>query len=147
MKSIFFILCMSFSLLSFAQDSSPVKWTFSSKKGNNPNEYIITAKAKIQDGFHVFAPEPGGDGLLIPTEMTITNKETVKKIGSLTPQRRPITKEMTGIGMVNYYEGEIEFNMTVELPSPITITGIMSSQACNDKMCFPPTDIEFKLKL
>ena len=63
-----------------AQESSVVKWSFSNKKGNNPNEYIITATAKIQEGFHVFAPNPGGDGMLIPTEITISNKEDLKKL-------------------------------------------------------------------
>jgi hypothetical protein len=147
MKKLMFVLMMLSSILTMAQDTSPVKWTFSSKKGNNPNEYIITAKANIQKGFHVFAPDPGGDGLLIPTEMNVENKDKFKNVGNLIPQRRPITKEMKGIGMVNYYESEIEFHLTVESENPGTVIGVMSSQACNDLMCFPPTDVEFNIKL
>ncbi len=120
--------------------------TFAAKQGNNPNEYILTATATIKQGFHVFAPQPGGDGLLIPTEISITTKDT-KIIRPLTPQRRPITKEMEGIGMVNYYEGEIEFHITVESKKGVTLTGIISSQCCNDQMCLPPTDVPFNVKL
>jgi thiol:disulfide interchange protein DsbD len=133
--------------MGLAQNANPVKWTFSSKKGNNPHEYVLVATAKIQDGFHVFAPEPGGDGLLIPTEVAITNKTAFKKIGHLTPTRRPVTKNMEGIGMVNYYEGEIEFNLTVETDKPGSLSGTMSFQCCNDQMCLPPTDVPFKVKL
>ncbi len=135
------------SVLSFAQDPSPVKWKFASKKGNNPNEYIITATATIQEGFHVFSPEPGGDGLLIPTELTITNKQLLTKVGTLTPLRRPITKNMEGVGMVNYYEGEVDFSLTVEASKSVTLNGTVSFQCCNDRMCLPPTDVPFKIKL
>jgi hypothetical protein len=54
---------------------------------------------------------------------------------------------MEGVGMVNYFEGEIEFNMTIQSTKGATISGIMSSQCCNDQMCLPPSDVPFKVKL
>ncbi len=146
MKPFFFIALMLSSFLGLAQDPSAVRWTFASKPGNNPDEFILTASAKIQEGFHVFSPQPGGDGLLIPTEMTLTTKG-IKIVSPLAPQRRPVTKQMEGIGMVNYFEGEIEFNMIIQSKKGVTISGTMSSQCCNDQMCLPPTDVPFKVKL
>jgi len=146
MKSIFFIVFVFCSFFGVAQDPSAVTWAFTSKPGNNPDEFILTASAKIQEGFHVFSPQPGGDGLLIPTEMTLTTTN-IKIVKPLTPQRRPVTKHMEGIGMVNYFEGEIEFNMTIQSTKGATINGIMSSQCCNNLMCLPPSDVPFKVKL
>ena len=147
MKQVLFLIFLFASTFLQAQDLKPLTWKFSAKKGANANEYIITASASLQKEWHVFAPNPGGDGLLIPTEISITNKNAFKTIGALTPQRRPITKEMEGIGMVNYYEGDIEFNIVVEAIKPTTIEGIITSQCCNDKMCLPPSDVPFKIKL
>ena len=135
------------SFATLAQDVSPVNWTFTSKPGSKQNEYIIIATAKIKEGFHVFSPNPGGDGFLIPTSINFAKSTFIKNVGTLTPQRRPITKEMEGIGMVNYYEGEVDFNITVETDKHITLHGTVSSQACNDKMCFPPSDVDFTIKL
>lgn len=146
MKQLFFILLMLTSMISIAQDASPVKWTFSTRNGNHPNEYVLVAKANIQDGFHVFSTDPGGDGLMIPTDVVLKDKSAFKKTGSFIPTRRPITKNMEGIGMVNYFEGEIEFTLTVETDKAKAIEGILTYQCCNDKMCFPPTDISFNEK-
>ena len=130
-----------------SQTPSPVKWKFSGKKGNNPNEYVVVATATIKDSFHVFAPDPGGDGLLIATEATIKNKEQYKQVGSLVPQRRPITKNMEGVGMVNYYEGEIEFTLTIVNDHPIgNLEGSITFQCCNNAMCLPPADVPFRIK-
>ena len=148
MKKILLVLLVLSSITSFAQDAaSIVKWTFSSAKGSEPNKYILTASAKIDEGWHVFAPDPGGDGLLIPTEIKFTGKTVLKNVSKLIPFRRPITKEMTGVGFVNYYEGEITFTVSFEIAKPTTIAGTVSFQCCDDKMCLAPTDIPFKIKL
>ena len=147
MKQLFFILLMLTSTLGFAQEGSSVKWTFSHHKGNNPNEYVLVAKASIKEGFHVFSTDPGGDGLMIPTDVVLNDKSVFNKTGSFIPSRRPITKKMEGIGMVNYFEGDIEFTLTVETSKATAIEGVLTYQCCNDKMCFPPTDISFNEKL
>ena len=147
MRTVFLVVFMLSAFVSFGQSPNPVKWTFSGKKGNNPNEYILVASAHIQEGFHVFSPQPGGDGLLIPTEITISNKQSLTKTGSLIPQRRPVTKEMTGVGMVNYYEGDIDFTIRVEASKAPILEGILTFQCCNEQMCLPPTDVPFKVKL
>lgn len=148
MKNILFILFMIFSLQSVAQDPTKiVKWKFTAAKGNAEHQYIITAVAMIDSGWHVFAPEPGGDGLLIPTDLQFNGKNIPKNIGKFIPRRRPVTHNMEGVGMVNYYEGEIDFNITVEVSKAQTLTGIVSFQCCNDQMCLPPTDVPFSIKL
>ncbi|MBK7762712.1 MAG: hypothetical protein IPI46_04980 [Bacteroidetes bacterium] len=148
MKNLLFILFMSFTLQSIAQDPAKiVKWKFSSTKGNAEHQYVITAVATIDSGWHVFAPEPGGDGLLIPTDLQFNGKNMPKNVGKFTPRRRPITHEMEGVGMVNYYEGEVDFIIIVEVDKAQTLTGMVSFQCCNDKMCLPPTDVPFTIKL
>lgn len=147
MKKFFLFALFLSAYQLFAQDLKPVKWAFSISKNEKTQVYTLSALATIEDGWHVFAPEPGGDGLLIPTEVKITNQKGVQTIGSLTPARRPVTHDMDGIGMVNYYEGEINFTIEFTANQVNTLQGMASFQCCNDKMCLPPTDIPFSLKL
>lgn len=144
MHKLIFLLAMLASLGLQAQDKNPVKWTFSVQQGSAPSVHILKAVAVVPEGFHVFAPDPGGDGLLIPTEITFTTKNI--KAGPMVAQRRPITKEMKGIGFVNYYEGEIEFTVTIEGSNLSRLSGQVTSQCCNDTMCLPPADTPFNLK-
>lgn len=145
MYKLLFLFAMLGSFTLSAQDNNPVKWTFSVQKGSEANQYILKAVANVPEGFHVFAPDPGGDGLLIPTEITFTT--TGIKTGPMIAQRKPITKEMKGIGFVNYYEGEIEFTVTVEGSKLTKLVGQVTSQCCNDNMCLPPADSPFNIKL
>lgn len=145
MKWLWLLLCCPFIVN--AQTTSPVKWNFKAKKGHEANEYQLIFSAQLDKGFHVFAPEPGGDGLLIPTSVTLTHPELFTTKSPLIPQRRPVTKEMEGVGYVNYYEGEIEFILTVHTDKTNTVQGTLSFQCCNEAMCFPPRDIPFTINL
>jgi DsbC/DsbD-like thiol-disulfide interchange protein len=144
---LFSIFLISVSLSAGAQQPDPASWKFSVKKGNTSNAYIVTATATLQEGWHIFAPDPGGDGLLIPTEVTLDHPESFSKAGKLFAQRRPVTKEMDAVGMVNYYEGEIDLMFIVETTKPNKLSGIITYQCCNDRMCLPPKDMPFDLSL
>lgn len=141
-----FLLAMMFLMTSLhAQDFNPVKWQFTLEKNQDKSGYTLLASATVEKEWHVFAPDPGGDGLLIPTEVVIEEPKGLK-IGAILPSRRPISKEMDGIGMVNYYEGEITFTLAIDAEKITSLTGKASFQCCNDKMCLPPRDIPFSLK-
>ncbi len=142
---LFFLLLSSFGLK--AQNADPVKWSFYSVKEKEPDTYTVYAKAQIADGWHVFTPTPGGDGLLIPTEHSFDHPEKFRDTGALTTEGKEIQHDMEFVGKVNYFEHEAIFKVTLIVYQPHTVTGRISYQLCNDRMCLPPTEVPFSIKL
>jgi hypothetical protein len=60
---------------------------------------------------------------------------------------KEISKNMEGVGLVNYYEHEVVFKINVEPYQVHSVTGNISYQLCNDMMCLPPTEVPFNIKL
>ncbi|QLH45509.1 MAG: hypothetical protein HWD58_07795 [Bacteroidota bacterium] len=86
MRNLFFVFAGLLTLLlpnlsvSAQPAERPITWKFSIEAGKEAGTYLIHAKAVIGKGWHVFAPDPGGDGLLIPTAIVPASgqKYTVK---------------------------------------------------------------------
>ena len=147
MKYVFSFILLCISFISLAQTPDLVKWTFQCTKEKGTNNYTVYAKALIENGWHVFAPDPGGDGLLIPTTVVLDHPELVKDLSELAIDGKVISKEMEGIGMVNYFEHEVTFKLNFKGEGLKTVDGMVSFQLCSDLMCLPPKDIKFNLKL
>lgn len=130
-----------------AQQPQMVKWHFSITPLSKTATYTIKAKANIEAGWHLFTTTPGGDGLLIPTALTLDNIEKVEVQGETTNTGSVITKEMEGMGVVNYFEKEATYELTFKNKGEKRITGNVYFQLCNDKMCLPPTEVKFDLNL
>ncbi|HNB82470.1 MAG TPA: protein-disulfide reductase DsbD family protein [Chitinophagaceae bacterium] len=140
-------LLVFFSVQVSAQDPTKiVNWKTEVKPGEAANQYIFTLSARIDSGWHVFAPVPGGDGLLIPTEIIFEDHSPVSHQGPLVPERKPVTRMMDGVGMVNYYEGEIRFTMKISTEKSGALKGKISYQCCNENMCLPPAEVPFSVK-
>jgi hypothetical protein len=106
------------------------------------------ATAVIEKGWHVFTAEPGGDGFLIPTTMTLEkNAAVVTYNEKLETRSKVITHTIPEIGTVNYVEGKAEFILPVLTNGNTTVKGVFSFQSCNDKMCLPPVDQSFTIEL
>jgi hypothetical protein len=142
------LICLLFLANSLkAQMPSPVKWNFYTEKAKDAEVYTIYAKATIEQGWHVFSPTPGGDGLLIPTQLTFDHPEKFREINAMIVDGKEISKNMEGVGLVHYYEHEVVFKVNVEAYEAHTVTGNISFQLCNEMMCLPPTEVPFSIKL
>ncbi|MGI9191851.1 MAG: protein-disulfide reductase DsbD domain-containing protein [Chitinophagaceae bacterium] len=147
MKHLLLLLCCVFGALATqAQFNSPVKWTFKMEEDTIPNQYIVMAKATLDSGWHIFTNEPGGDGLLMPTEFVIDADSAITDISPIELLGTVIQKEIDGTGLVNYFEKEARFKRIVTLKEKIPLTGSMHFQICNDEMCLPPTEELFLIK-
>jgi DsbC/DsbD-like thiol-disulfide interchange protein len=147
MKRIFLLLLVILSLPSFGQDLNPVSWTFTSAKDSTSKFQIIEIKASIQPGWHVFTADPGGDGLLIPTTVTFDTKKELSQLSPMAIEGNLHTEKMDGIGIVNYYDGDVYYRYKVEVNTNVTLTGKVEFQTCNNQMCLPPKEIEFTINL
>jgi len=146
-KIILSLLILFCSAIAFSQNMNPVKWTFSATKNPTSGKYTLYAKASIEKDWHVFATDPGGDGLLIGTQLVINPKLKLNNQSEVRMERKPITKDMEGIGMVNFFENDAVFMLDFDSTKPFKLTGTITYQCCNDKMCLPPTDLPFTVDI
>ena len=146
MKSIFSLLFLLFSAgFVMAQEKQPVTWTFSTQQDAN-GKITVFARALIDNGWHIFSPEPGGDGLLIPTQLTLSQAEKLKEITPVRVEGKTISKEMEGVGKVNFYEHQAVLMISFSPNGQHQVKGTVSYQMCNDQICLPPTEQPFELK-
>ncbi len=146
----FFTLCIIIfsSLSTYAQILEPVKWTTSVEKIND-TEAILTAKAKIENGWHLYsqtAPELGP----VPTSFTYNGGSEYMKKGN--------TQEGEGIMIhdpvfnveIKFFKDEATFTQRIKLNTKkaFNIKGSVEFMVCDDERCLPPTetDLEFKVE-
>lgn len=146
MRTFFTLLFLVVSVCVHAQTPQPVSWTFQLIKDKSTQHYTLEAKVIISQGWHVFTTNPGGDGLLIPTSLTLDHAEKVSELSEVRSIGKPITKEMEGVGIVNYFEHEATFTLQFKTKELKLIEGTLGYQLCNEAMCLPPTDVKFTLK-
>jgi DsbC/DsbD-like thiol-disulfide interchange protein len=148
MKKIIVICFMLFfgNLLQ-AQNTKPVQWTFHAKKDIVKNKQIVEVKATIEKGWHIFTATPGGDGLLIPTTVTLESNKSITIISPATIQGKVHTENMEFMGTVNYYEGNVIYTYILDIAQDVVLKGHVEFQTCNDNMCLPPIDLPFTINL
>jgi DsbC/DsbD-like thiol-disulfide interchange protein len=128
-------------------ETLPIKWSFRAEPEKEAGVYTIYATAMIEAGWHVFAPIPGGDGLLIPTQITLDQPELYRDLGNLQAEGKEIHQEMDGVGLVHFFEKQVTLKMTVHTDKTKVVKGFVTFQLCNEKMCLPPSDQSFEIKL
>lgn len=127
-------------------DASHVFWRFSI--GKHEDKTIIQAIATIEDGWHIFSSDPGGDGSLTATQIEIDELQKFKTPIEIENGEGWIEHHLEGIGSVKYFEKQAVFTSKFVAPSTIkTFTGNVHFQICNDVMCMAPTSKAFTLSL
>ena len=146
-KSYLFLLGILLSIGLKAQTKQPVQWTFSLTPGDKAQQFVLHANVNVEEGWHVFTNQPGGDGLLIPTDIVFKDPQAINVEMPFSVVGKAITKNMDGVGEVNYVEKMGEFTSTIMVKNNQVVEGVLTYQVCNDRMCLPPTDVPFRLEL
>ncbi len=149
-KAFFVAILATFSLgLSVlqAQVYDPVDWTFEmSPKGDN---YVLTFKATIEAGWHVYAQELPSDEGPLPTEFMFTKSSDYKRVGK-TKEGEFITHYDPNFDMdLNYFENEAVFTQEIKRKTAeaFAVKGEFSYMVCNEEMCLPPDYVEFSFDI
>jgi len=123
-----------------------VTWTFDLIQ-KDAQTFELQAHADIKPGFHLWSVDPGGDGTLIPTDITLAD-ETLKWKGKWIESREPEVRSYDFIdGAVRYFDSSVTFSRTLTGLAPkATLSGSVDFQTCNEQMCFPPETIDFSVK-
>ena len=130
-----------------AQIQNPVKWDISSEK-TGENEYQINFKAKIDNGWHIFAQYLPKGNYSLPTSFTfeqIADAELVDTVRELS--NVVVEKDEIAGAMVRFFCNEAVFAQTVKVTGPApTVSGKIEYQSCSDEMCVMG-DKEFSLSI
>ena len=128
----------------YGQMQEPAHFTSQLKMLEN-NEAEITFRATIDEGWHVYATDLGSDGPISATFHSV-KMEGVETVGKLRT-RGSVTKQFDRIfGMeLRYFEHQATFVQKVRFTRPqYAIDCYLEYGACNDMMCLPPSQVEFK---
>ncbi len=134
------------AVAALAQPIDPVNWNFRAEPAGN-NTFELVFEAKIDPPWHLYSsnlPENGP----IPTRPHYTSEDGFEHIGELVEVIPAKVKFDEGFRMdVGTLAGRAEFRQTVKINSPVTITGEIEYQVCDDSNCLPPAYKEFSFTL
>lgn len=148
MKRIGGAILFLFSLMAIATAQQPpvgdpAKWSYEAKK-INADEYELTFKLKLEEGWHIWSLTPGGDGYEIVPSFKVD--KAIPK-GKVTESGHSETVLMEGMdNKVTYLSGDIEYKQLVKVKGD-KVTGEHEYQVCNDRMCLPPKTLKFEVQL
>ena len=142
MKNILFLLFLTTNLGIFSQIEHPINWETSVEKLSETT-YILTTKASIEKGWHLYSQEVPEEGP-IPT---IFNYDTLEKTFTL------IGKTLEGKGYViddpvfnmkiKFFENKAVFKQKVTLTAAVDkINATVAFMVCDDTRCLPPTEVD-----
>ena len=149
MKQLFLSLLIFAGFGASAQLSSPVSWSYTSKKIAE-NTYEIYLTAAIQPGWHLYAQSQPSDAVAQPTLFIFNNNPLlsfdgkVKEVGKL----EKFNDEKLGVS-ANQYSGKVDFVQVVKVKgaAKTNVTGKLEFQTCDDKKCLPPKTVPFSIAL
>ena len=124
----------------------PAHWSYEAKKISG-DEYELTFKLKLDEGWHIWSLTPGGDGYEIVPSFTIDKTAGTAK-GNVTESGHAETLLMEGMdNKVTYLSGDIAYKQVVKVKGQDKVTGEHEYQVCNDMMCLPPKKVKFEVRL
>ncbi len=127
---------------------NPVKWTFRSEKTTD-DTYVLTAEAKIDEGWNIYGQGVFKEGGPVPTSFVITPGENVSVEGPIGEQSSGRTE-----GLDKYFDRQVvkfkhdlKLTQSVKTKGATTVTGSLEFMACDHSRCLAPEFIEFTIEL
>lgn len=125
----------------------PSNWTYEVKKKGD-NTYDLLFKVKLKEHWHIWAFEPGGDGLLIPPSFDFNKNSDIKLLGKVKESGNKISKDFDGEeGDEHFFENNVTYSQTVEVAKNTKITGSHRYQTCDEKQCLSPVTKPFTFEI
>ena len=109
------------------------------------SEAEIVFTATVDDGWHVYSTDMGNDGPISAT-FNVVKMEGVETVGPLRPRGHVVKQFDKMFGMeLRFFEHRAQFVQKIRFTRPeYTIDCYLEYGACNDEMCMPPTQVEFR---
>ena len=141
------IFLLLFAAIANAQINNPVSWTYTAKKIADKT-YELHLTANIGGNWHLYAQD-AGEGPE-PTTFSFTKNPLitfdgkVKEIGKL---EKSYDKNFKSV--LKYYSKKVVFVQKVKVKSAVAtvVNGTVNFMVCNDRLCLPPRDVPFTIKV
>ncbi len=142
------MLALGFAHMSFAQQYDPVKWSFEAKSVSG-DEYDLIYKAKIENGWYVYSQYLPSDEGPVATSVEYEGEKAFTTSGKSTEagDKKSGYDAMFDMDVVKFKKDYTITQRIKVTDASKPITGYLTFMTCNDKMCLPPTDVDFTLKL
>lgn len=127
---------------------NPVKWSFASKDaGNGQVDLIFTAT--IEDGWNTYSQFLESEDGPVPTSFTFEEGAHFKLVGKAKEGGEKFTKYDNVFGMnLTKFKHKAIFTQRVQVSDNTKpIGGYLTYMVCNDEMCLPPKDVDFKFEV
>lgn len=152
MRRLMHFLCLGLLAITYPATAGaqgmkdPTHWTYEAKK-IAADEYELSFKLQLDEGWHIWSVNVGGDGYQVIPSFTYTEKKSVKLIGTLKETGALISTIMEGVeGKVNYYSHTVTYTQKIKTNNT-TVSGTHEYQVCNESMCLPPKEVPFSFQL
>lgn len=148
MRLLTLFLFLSNFLIISGQEMDPVKWTFDINQVG-PNEHELIFKANIESPWKVYSQFTGDDGPF-PTEITYEsgNIEMLDNKFESGDKKEGYDKmfDTDVIAFTSKKSYVIKHKVKVtDFSKPVQ--GYLTFMTCNNEMCLPPTDVDFKFTI
>lgn len=140
------LLFLVHTTLSAQEFELPVTWDVHLIPQENPQHFQLVATAKIQEGFHIWGLDAGGDGSLINTEVVMDDDHNyiwLEKEWRTNKEATPIDLDYIE-GTLYWFEKEVTLYRTIVSSVSMPVEGSIVFQVCNEQYCYPPETFEFK---
>ncbi|MDE5844673.1 MAG: thioredoxin family protein [Muribaculaceae bacterium] len=127
-----------------AQLIIPVKWDIDLNMTGDKTGQIVM-KASILNGWHMYSNEVDPSAGPTPLSITFTTLEGAELVGGLNADKKAITKydDMFG-AQLSWWTGDVTLTQDFKLTADTyDIAGYVTSSACNDENCVPPSKEQF----
>jgi thiol:disulfide interchange protein len=142
------ILLFVWAIVFQSNAQNPVKWTFTVQDAGIGKANLVFSGA-IEDGWYTYSQFLESDAGPLPTTLTFKEGKHFKLVGKATE----------GGDIIKVFDKVFEMNLTkfkhkaiitqkvevIDASKPIE--GYISYMTCNDEMCLPPRDIDFKFNV
>lgn len=146
---LFLLLLVPFSTFSLHAQiiQDPTTWRYEVKK-KGENVYDLVFHLSLKEHWHIWALEPGGDGMQLPPEFVFEKNPAFQLKGKIREEGKKTTGEMEGVdGIVSWLSDKARYIQTVEVTGNAVISGEHTYQVCDDKQCLPPKTIPFRFEI
>jgi DsbC/DsbD-like thiol-disulfide interchange protein len=109
----------------------------------------VKVTATLSNGFHLNSHTPAED-FLIPLTLKWTPPPGIVEASEVAYPKPQMVKVPFQEKPLSVLTGKFELTTPFKVPAsaaagPVTVTGKLRYQACNDKSCFPPKTLEVKV--
>lgn len=130
-------------------EESPIKWRMTVKM-TSAREGVVTMKAIISDGWHLYGTKLPANGP-VPTTFDFSASKGIQFVGDFTPSEKAVSEKDATFGLVlDWWTKSVSFTRKFRLTGDISsalVAGSVRYMGCNNQTCMPPKTQSFNTKI